>query len=201
MTFPNARGHGGPQPVDRGRRRHGQGWFALSAPPDQSRMLGAMSTTRSAAILVALLLITGCASTQWHWTDPGAQVVEGAWVTDDVACPKDSIEPCGVAVRSAIAWLSQQARNEEVVDSRVAQVPVDWVDGAGHPHMSASGSLFGTSIAILSLASGKVRLVALLCRSETHDNCGHVDPAVCSAEGDVWGQYLVGAPPPPVLGG
>jgi hypothetical protein len=54
--------------------------------------------------------------------------------------------------------------------------------------------LLGPSVAILRLASGDPRLIALMCRSDVTDGQGTIlEPALCSPQGDIWTQYLVGA--------
>jgi hypothetical protein len=143
--------------------------------------------------VLALCLSAGCASSEWHWTDPGVHVVAGAWLKDEVTCEMDAADTCGLALRAAREWVHADGR-AAVVSGRWAQIPRHWADATGREHHIMLAGLFAPSVAILLLESGDVRLVALMCGPDlTH---GKGDIAVCSPQGDVWAQNLVGAPRP-----
>jgi hypothetical protein len=57
------------------------------------------------ALVLTVVVASGCGSGVWHWTDPGVHVVAGAWVTDEVSCALDAPDLCGIAVRAASEWV------------------------------------------------------------------------------------------------
>ena len=127
----------------------------------------------------------------------------GAWLTGESTCEIDASDTCGIASRAALDWLQVEDPAARVVSIRWAQIPREWADSTGRGHHLTNGSLFAPSVAILTLAAGEVRLLALLCGLDIRPDAvgtnvsGGNRPTVCSPQGDVWGQYLVGAPRPP----
>jgi hypothetical protein len=144
-------------------------------------------------LALTLLLVTGCGSAEWHWTDPGVHVVAGAWLVDEVSCAMDAPDICGTAVRAARDWVRADDR-AVVVSGRWAGIPREWVDSIGRKHHIMLAGLFGPSVAILTLESGDARLVALMCGPDVVRSTG--DITVCSPQGAVWPENLVGASQP-----